>query len=75
MASATIGTEVEIVPLSGVIPGAYGGQAVIYGVIRANGRSRVGYYEIVPPTGPGGKAVVYHSETPDMVFVQSTKAP
>ncbi len=74
MASATSGTEIKIVPLSGVFTGVYNGHAVIYGVIRADGRTRVGYYEIVLPPG-GGKASVYHSETSDMIAIQSTNGP
>jgi len=60
-ARAQMGTEVEVVPLSGAFLGEHGGTAVIYAKIVEDGDIEIGYFEV------GGS-----HQVPDMDVFHST---
>jgi len=59
-ARAQIGSEIDVVPLSGSIQGAHGGTAVIYAKMAQDGDVEIGYYEFLGQ-GAAARMKVWHS--------------
>ena len=72
-ARAQMGTEVEVVPLSGAIPGEHGGTAIIYAKVVEDGDIEIGYFEVGGSTQVGDMAV-FHS-TSKQTWDQGAYAP